>query len=113
MNLITYVQEKMVEILPEILSTYAGEIGDVDLSAMEQQVKQMSHEVGNEVLKSWLEMQDGKYPAAAQPCPHCTAQADYVRRRSGLAITLLGRVYYRRSYYCCAVCGHGHYPLDH
>jgi hypothetical protein len=29
-----------------------------------------------------------------------------------MAITLHGRVYYRRAYYRCEQCEHGHYPLD-
>ncbi len=81
------------------------------LSEMEITVKAMLHEGGNAILSQWLEAQDGKYPADTQAC-ECGAQAEYVRRRAGVSLTLLGRVRYRRAYYVCPQCHIGHYPLD-
>jgi hypothetical protein len=88
-----------------------GEVQADSLSAMEVAVKQMLHEVGNEVLGQWLEAQDDKYPADKHVC-ECEQAADYVRRREGVSLTLLGRVHYRRAYYLCEACHSGHYPLD-
>jgi Uncharacterised protein family (UPF0236) len=89
----------------------AGEVEAESLSAMEVSVKQMLHEVGREVLQAWLEAQDAKYPADEAAC-ECGQSARYVRRRDGVSLTLLGRVHYRRAYYLCEHCHHGHYPLD-
>src|ERR1700690_4322873 len=75
-----------------------GEVQADSLSAMEVAVKQMLHEVGNEVMGQWLEAQDAKYPADQQACG-CGQAADYVRRREGVSLTLMGRGHYRRAYY--------------
>src|SRR5258708_36543334 len=78
---------------------------------MEVAVKEMLHEVGGEVLRQWLEAQDAKYPADKQPC-ECGQQADYVRRREGVALTLSGRVHYRRGYYFGVDSPTRHSPFD-
>jgi hypothetical protein len=38
---------------------------------MEKTVKQMLHELGNEILCQWLEAQEQKYPDDEKGCPHC------------------------------------------
>ena len=43
---------------------------------------------------------------------HCGGQSQYIRRRTGMSMTLQGRVYYRRCYYLCPSCQRGFYPLD-
>jgi hypothetical protein len=85
--------------------------GAASLSAMEVSVKQMVHEVGNAVLRQWMEAQDGKYPADSQAWA-CGQTAGYVRRWEGVSLTLLGRVSYRRAPYVCRHCHTGQYPLD-
>jgi len=112
MEFITYLQSALIEMLPTLIKEYGGEVAASDLSEMEAQVKAMSQSVGNAVLSEWMEAHDATYPADTQPCPHCQAEAKYVRRRSGTVISLLGRVRYRRSYYGCHSCGQGHYPVD-
>lgn len=112
MDFITHVQESVLAQLPGIIQQYGGETGAGSLSQMERAVKAMTHELGNAVMRQWLERQEGKYPADEQPCPHCGEAAEYVRGREGMTLTLQGRVYYRRAYYHCPQCGGGHYPLD-
>lgn len=111
MDFITYLQERLLRELPEVVKAYPGDLDAEDLSGMETAVRQMVHELGNAVLQAWLEAQDEPYPADTQPCA-CGEVANYVRKRRGMTLTLHGRVYYRRAYYVCPHCGGGHYPLD-
>jgi hypothetical protein len=111
MDFITHVQKRLKEALPEIIESYEGEVTASSLSEMEVRVKALSHEVGNGVMCHWLEAQDEKYPAQRQPC-ECGGEAEYVRRREGMVITLQGRVYYRRAYYLCEECQRGYSALD-
>jgi hypothetical protein len=111
MDFITYVGERMKEELPSIIEGYEGRVSADSLSEMETAVRTMTHTLGNEVMQRWLEAQEEKYPAREQGC-ECGEKAGYVRRRQGMAITLQGRVYYRRAYYLCGACQRGHYPLD-
>lgn len=112
MEFITYLQQRLGRQLPAIIAEYEGAITASNLSELEVAVKQMTHELGNTVIQEVLEAQEPAYPADYQGCPQCGEAARYQRRREGMVITLQGRVYYRRSYYGCAHCGRGHYPLD-
>ena len=112
MDFITYLQQTLIAQLPEMIKSYEGEIEATSLSAMEKCVKQMTFELGNEIIQQWLEAQAGKYPDDEQDCPHCGGQSSYVRRREGMSITLQGRIYFRRHYYVCSDCHEGFYPLD-
>jgi len=111
MDFITYVQQRLTEYLPEVLKEYSGEVRAGSLGEMEVAVKAMTQALGNEMLKEWVEAQEEKYPSARRGC-ECGGQAEYIRRRAGMAITLQGRMYYRRAYYVCERCGTGQYPLD-
>ncbi len=111
MDFITYLQQRLIAYLPEVMAGYDGEITATSLSEMEVAVKAAMHELGNQVLTEWVEAQEEKYPREQRSCA-CGAAAQYVRRRPGMVITLQGRVYYRRAYYVCETCGTGHYPLD-
>ena len=111
MDFITQVQETLLSHLPTIVEDYQGKTEAENLSEMEKQVKQMAHDLGNEVMRLWLEAQDEKYPSDQKAC-ECGADAKYVRRREGMSITVQGRVYYRRAYYLCEHCQCGFYPLD-
>jgi hypothetical protein len=110
MDFITQVQETLLSHLPAIVEEYHGKTEAENLSTMEKQVKQMTHELGNEVMRLWLEAQDEKYPSDQKPC-ECGEDAKYVRRREGMSITVQDRVYYRRAYYLCEHCQCGFYPL--
>ncbi len=111
MEFITFLQETMLTQLPEITGSYAGDITASSLSEMETAIKTLSQSIGKAVLEQWLAVQTPKYPADRVTCPHCGEEADYVRWREGMSITLLGRVHYRRPYYGCGYCQRGHYPL--
>jgi hypothetical protein len=111
MDFITYVQQKMTAYLPEVMAGYNGEVTAGSLGEMEVAVKAMTHSLGNEILREWVEAQEEKYPAERRGCP-CGKKAKYVRRRKGMVITLQGRVNYRRAYYLGERCGKEHYPLD-
>jgi Uncharacterised protein family (UPF0236) len=109
MEFITGLKAALVESIGAAIA--GAEVAAASLSAMEVAVKTVMHEVGNEVLRQWLEAQDAQYPAEREACA-CGEQAEYVRRREGVALTLSGRVRYRRAYYVCETCHTGHYPLD-
>ena len=112
MDFITHVQQVMMQQIPEMIKSYEGDLSASSLSEMETALKQMTHELGSEILGQWLEAQEKKYPDECKPCVHCGAEASYIRRRQGMSITLQGRVYYRRTYYACSSCQQGFYPLD-
>jgi len=86
-----------------------GEPGSI--SEMEKRVKRTLQHVGTLWLGCWLEEMDGVYPEPQVSCP-CGEEAEYVRRRDGVIITLFGRVHFRRAYYLCPHCHQGRYPLD-
>jgi len=112
MEFITYLQQELAACVPQIIASYEREVEAKSLSEMEIEIRQMCHELGGEIMVGCLEAQTPKYPEDDVVCPHCGAEAKYVRRREGMSITLLGRIYYRRPYYGCASCHQGHYPLD-
>ena len=109
MEFIARLKKALIECIGPSLKV--GEVTAGSLGEMEVAVKAMLHEVGNEVLGQWLEAQDEKYPEEERRCA-CGGSAQYVRRRAGVSLTLLGRVQYRRTYYVCQTCHAGHYPLD-
>ena len=82
------------------------------LSEMERNIRQMLLKLGQFLLSAWLALQEKVYPAESRACPHCGGQAAYQFKRSAILLTLLGQVEYKRAYYLCAACQHGHYPLD-
>lgn len=112
MDFITDLQQRLSEHSAAMLKNYAGDVSATSLSEMETSLKQMLHELGNEIMGQWLEAQAQQYPDDEQACPTCGEAAGYVRRRRGMSITLQGSVYYRRPYYLCSSCHSGFYPLD-
>lgn len=112
MDFITFLQNSLTEQLPQIIASYPGAVSAESLAAMETSIREMTQQLGGEILKQLLEAQTEKYPADECACPHCGANAIYERRREGTIITLLGRIRFRRPYYLCSHCGRGHYPLD-
>jgi len=81
------------------------------LSEMERCIRQALLRVGQFLLGAWLMLQEGPYPAQRMRCPG-GAQAEYLRKREAVLLTLLGRVTYRRAYSVCAQCHRGFCPLD-
>jgi Uncharacterised protein family (UPF0236) len=109
MEFITNLKQALISRAEELLA--AGSEQASSLSEMEVALKAALHEVGNGIMRAWLEAQEEKYPADEESCA-CGQAAHYVRRREGVSLTLLGRVAYRRAYYLCDHCHRGHYPLD-
>ena len=62
MDFITDLQQRLSEQSAEMLMSYTGDVSVKSLSEMETSVKQMLHELGNDILVQWLEAQDQKYP---------------------------------------------------
>jgi hypothetical protein len=112
MEFISFLQETLTQQLTAAIETYAGEIRASNLSEMEHAIKGLCHQLGGEILTQWLAAQAPTYPEDRVCCPHCGEQAQYVRQRTGMGITLLGRVAYTRPYYQCPHCHQGHSPLD-
>ena len=82
------------------------------LSEMERKIKSTLYWLGNVVLHLWLLWLEPRYASASQPCPHCSGQSHYQRKRQGCLHTLFGHIRYQRAYYLCPDCHHGHFPLD-
>jgi hypothetical protein len=82
------------------------------LSEMEQEIRRQMVEAGRQALTQCLANRQEKYPAVTYPCPGCGQDVAYVRQRKGTLRTTLGQVKYQRSYYLCANCHQGTYPLD-
>lgn len=68
MDFITELQQSMIQQLPELLSQYEGDLSATSLSEMETSVKQMTHELGNAIMRQWLEAQAQKYPEVGGFC---------------------------------------------
>lgn len=112
MNFISDLQETLSQQIKTIIRGYEGDLSAANLSEMERATRALCQQVGNEILSQWITAQAPKYPEDTVCCPHCGEAAQYVRRRSGVSLTLLGRVSYTRPYYQCPHCHQGHHPLD-
>jgi len=110
MEFIKELSEALYGAVEAVLQAHRNTDEAESLTAMEQGLQAVLHEVGNYALGEWLNVQTPKYPAARVACA-CGGQATYVRQREAVSITLYGRVHYRRAYYQCD-CGYGQYPLD-
>jgi hypothetical protein len=110
MEFSTYLTDGLIAAAKGLVEGYSGEREGVSLAAMERMVQGVMQQVGNGLLSSWLNVEEGKYPADRVKCS-CGGMANYVRQREAVTITLQGRVSYRRAYYGCA-CGQGCSPLD-
>jgi len=64
------------------------------------------------MLSMWLRQEPLQRPPKTKGCPHCQGQAQSHGQRAGTLHTMFGTVSYRRAYYTCETCHHGHYPLD-
>lgn len=104
------IEERVQELATAIVEEMRG-VEDTNLLAMEGRLCEVMQAVGQQTLRQLLESQEGRYPAATVACA-CGGEAEYRYRRGGTLLTHFGRVRYRRSYYVCAACHEGQYPLD-
>ena len=91
MEFSTYLEMGLVAATERLIREYKGERTAGSLAEMEQAVQRVLHQVGRCVVKEWLEGQEGKYPAEQVGCS-CGKQAQYVRRRTAVSITLHGKI---------------------
>jgi hypothetical protein len=81
-----------------------------DLQGLENSIREMLKEVGQESYGRVLERADHKLGKRVR-CD-CGGQARRVSIRAAKVLTVFGRVSYRRSYYGCSRCGEKHHRLD-
>ena len=78
---------------------------------MEGNIRQLTQDVGGELLRLCLESLDEPYPPKEVPCT-CGGQAGYRFRRSARLLSVFWRITYRRAYYPCPQCHREFCPLD-
>ena len=74
MDFIPHIKTKLSENLRAIIEEYEGEIEVGSLSELEIAAKEMSYELGAEIIQQTLEAADGKYPIASKECKYCGTQ---------------------------------------
>lgn len=84
---------------------------DSKIADLEQGLRQLLKQAGAQALGQGLSALDAPYPEPWIACP-CGAMAQYQFRRTAKTFTVFGWVAYRRTYYLCAHCHQGQYPLD-
>jgi len=100
--------EEIASMLSELVVGYAQE-ENVSIGEIEQGMRQMLQQVGQQAMGQVLEKSDLIEASIRCQCQH---KANYRCRREGMVITVFGRVRYKRSYYICDHCGCGEKPLD-
>ena len=111
MDYTTKLLDRLMPLVKERIRSDLEQGKPSSISEMERRVQRTLRDVGAIYLGEWIEEMDGPYPQPYVPCS-CGEEAEYVRRREGVIITLFDRVHFRRSYYLCPHCHHGQYPLD-
>lgn len=111
MDYTTRLMSRLIPLVEEQIRSDLEQGEPRSISEMERRVQRTLQDVGAIWLREWMEEMDGAYPQPHMPCS-CGEEAEYVRRREGVIITLLGRVNFRRAYYLCPHCHHGQYGLD-
>lgn len=102
-------KELVAQIVEELLPDVAVSVQSA--VELEERVREVVHELGGLILQTLLQAMERRYPAREVPCG-CGGRARFQYRRQAVLITLYGRIRYRRAYYCCPRCHHGHSPLD-
>jgi len=100
--------EEIASMLSDLVVGYAQE-ENVSIGDIEQGMRQMLQEIGQQAMVQVLEKSDSIEASIRCQCQH---KANYRCRREGMVITVFGRVRYKRSYYICDHCGCGEKPLD-
>jgi len=111
MDYTTRLLNSLMPLVQERVRSSLEEGDPSSISEMERRVQSALQDIGATWLGEWMEQMDGAYPQSQVSCC-CGEEAEYVRRREGVIITLLGRVNFRRGYYLCPHCHHGQYLLD-
>jgi len=86
----------------------AGEV--VDLSSLENELREFLKETGRQAYEKILEKEDEKLGKRVR-C-ECGHEAHRISRRAAQFLSVFGWVNYRRSYYSCPVCGKKENRLD-
>ena len=111
MDRTTKLLQKLMPLVEEEIRSDLEQGEPESISEMERRVERVLRRAGALWLREWLQEMDGAYPEPQVSCS-CGEEAEYVRRRAGVIITLFDRVRFLRAYYLCPHCHHGHYPLD-
>ena len=111
MDCTTKLLDSLMQVIKEQICSDLEQGKPESISDMERRVQRTLRHIGKLWLCKWLEQIDGAYPEPQVSCP-CGEEAEYVRRREGVIITLFNRVRFWRAYYLCPHCHHGQYPLD-
>lgn len=105
MNNITEIAEMLVEFVQSQMKE------DVTLTHIEQTTQAILQEVGRQTVAMTVAALNNPYPDAEIPC-ECHGKAVYNRERPTCLHTIFGKIKVKRSYYLCANCRQGKYPLD-
>ena len=109
-NNITEIAEKVADAIEIRISK---ETDGLTISQIEQAMRSMVQEIGQEAVGIMLEREAKQHLGTSRKCVHdgCDQEAAYQRRRETRLHTLFGKVVIKRAYYLCE-CGKGHFPLD-
>ena len=83
----------------------------LDLETAEGIVREGVQGIGARVLEAGLAARGTGKTGPRRACA-CGAEAVFARYRTKQVQTMLGWITVRRAAYACAICGHGHCPLD-
>jgi len=85
--------------------------GRTDLEAVESALRAALHQAGAAALTELLKFEAPPAEQRQLPC-RCGHHAQYQELRSKPVLTIVGPVRVSRSYYLCAPCGAGQFPVD-
>jgi len=108
MEFSTEVVGKMAELMVGEMVRWIG--ADAPLMIAEEGIRELLRQVGNQALGEYVTQAENE-PAAKVACS-CGAQASKLAKREAKAISVFGKIRYKREYYLCGVCGQGQCPLD-
>ncbi len=100
--------EKMAELLADEIGMVmeAGE----PLTQVEEGMRAALRRVGERALGKYISRAEGDPPAEVR-C-ECGGEAGQLARREAKAISVFGKISYKRWYYLCPDCGQGQCPVD-
>jgi hypothetical protein len=95
-----------------ILAGAAGEVGPLDLAALEQEVQQALRQVGRTVVELRVAARVAEVGREVPVCASCQGRLRRVGELPRVLVGLVGDYVLRRPYYSCAACHVGGAPLD-
>jgi hypothetical protein len=107
----TELMNGVVELYKKAIIKNVAQHPESQIADLEQDLRQLLKQVGEQALGQALTALDAKYPEPQIECS-CGGLANYQFRRKATLLTVFGRMTYRRSYYVCPGCHQGQYPLD-